>query len=218
MKKWFAALGLGIGLLASLVLADPRVAGPRIEAVALMKNAAMLRIDGQQKLLRAGGSAQGVRLISANPKQAVVEVGGQRHTLTLSRQISGNYQAPVDRELVINRNNQFQYLTLAEINGRPIEALVDTGANLVALSSQDADAMGIDYRSGRPSRVATASGTTRGWHIILREVNVGGIRVPHVPATVIPGDFPHHVLLGMTFLQHVHLREQDGVLYLRAKY
>lgn len=213
MKKGFAALGLGIGLLASVAMA-----GPQVEAVALMKNAAMLRIDGQQKLLRAGGSVQGVRLISANPKQAVVEVDGQRYTLTLSRKIAGSYQAPAERELIINRNNQFQYLTLAEINGRPTEALVDTGANLVALSSKDADAMGIDYRSGRPSHVATASGTTRGWHIVLREVNVGGIRVPHVPATVIPGDFPRHVLLGMTFLQHVHLREQDGVLYLRAKY
>ena len=48
----------------------------------------------------------------------------------------------------------------------------------------------------------------------LRSVNVGGIKVNNVPATVIEGEFPNYVLLGMTYLRHVKMEENQGVMTL----
>ena len=62
--------------------------------------------------------------------------------------------------------------------------------------------------------VETASGQVSAWIIILPSVSVGGIRVESVQASVVEGDFPATVLLGMTFLRHVKLQEDSGVLSL----
>ncbi len=53
---------------------------------------------------------------------------------------------------------------------------------------------------------------------MLESVDVGGIHVPHVQASVIEGAFPEMVLLGVSYLQHVDMQEKDGILSLTAKY
>ena len=52
----------------------------------------------------------------------------------------------------------------------------------------------------------------------LDVVDVGGIRINNVAATVIDGEFPVTILLGMSFLQHVTINDSNGVLTLTAKY
>lgn len=207
-------------LLLAVLASAPLSAAPRIEAVALMKDAAVLNIDGRQQTLRAGGrSPEGVLLVSADPRQAVVEVDGKRHRLDLSRRIAGNFEPVDQREVKIPRNERHQYLTSVEVNGRRLLAMVDTGANIVALSGTAATGLGIDYRKrGTPAGVSTAGGVKTGYSLMLDKVSVGGITVNHVPATVIDGDFPEFMLLGMSYLRHVGMREENGVMYLRQKY
>jgi aspartyl protease family protein len=62
--------------------------------------------------------------------------------------------------------------------------------------------------------VETAGGILQAWQVTLRSVDVGGIRVDGVQASVVEGDFPADVLLGMTFLRHVEMQETNGVLSL----
>lgn len=200
------------------LLTGPLQAQPRIEAVALMSGAAMLVINGRQQFLREGGSSpEGVRLVRADARQAVIEWGGEHRTLSLSSQISTVFEAPEVRELVIPRNAQRQYLTRVEINGRDTLALVDTGANSLAMSAAEAARLGLDWEQGRPVRVATASGEVTGRALRLRDLRVDGIRVPDVEATVIEGEHPPMVLLGISVLQHFDFREESGVLYLRLR-
>ena len=92
--------------------------------------------------------------------------------------------------------------------------LVDTGANVVALNSAQAGTLGVDYSAGTTARVETASGMVNAWYVTLQSVDVGGIRVDNVEATVVEGDFPSTILLGMTYLRHVKMEETDGVLSL----
>lgn len=191
-------------------------AGVEVEVMALMRDAAVLRVDGKQQLVRTGGTFRGVELVSANPREAVVEVAGRRRNLTISDRIAGIYAAAKVREISIVRNRDLQYRTAALINGHPVDTLVDTGANRVAMSRRDAERLGVNFAAGERAQVATAGGISQGWRVMLESVEVGGIRVSQVPAMVIDGDFPAHVLLGMTFLQHVRLREQDGILYLSS--
>lgn len=195
-------------------------AGPRVEALGLMKDAAVLRIDGQQKFLRVGevGPA-GVRLLRANSERAVLEHGGQKVTLNLSRQVSARFAEPTLRSLVISRDQQGHYRVQGSINQQPVEFLIDTGATTVGLNAGQARRLGIDYRViGEPGTVSTASGTATGYSLQLERIKIGEITVRNVRCVVIEGDFPQIALLGMTFLSQVDWQESDGRLVVRSKY
>ena len=179
-----------------------------------MPNAAILLIDGERKLLKEGQTHNGVTLVSAYTSTATLEVNGQQMVIGLSRKVGANYQPPPAQTVTIRRDAMLQYQTNAQINGRQVRVLVDTGANVVALNQQEAARLGIDLDNAIPARVETASGIARAWSVNLRTVNVGGIKVNNVPATVVEGDFPAMVLLGMTYLRHVKIEENQGLLTL----
>lgn len=216
MKSFLIRLWAG----ALLTLTLTSDAATRVEAQALMKNSAILRIDQEQRLLRTGQrSPEGVLLVSASPREAVVEIDGRRSTLSLSNRIAGSFAEPDHSEVQIPRNDRHQYITSATINGRRSLVLVDTGANSVALNSGDADRLGLDYQKrGTPIMVSTASGVAQGYGVVLDKIVIGDISASYVDATVIVGSFPQHILLGTTFLQHVGMREENGIMYLRKKY
>ena len=189
-------------------------AAPSIEVEALMTNTAVLKIDGERKTLKAGQSYKGVTLISAHSRTATLEVDGEQMVVGISRRIGATYQEPKEQVVTIKRDSRLQYNTRAIINGRSMAVLVDTGANLVAISSEHAKTLGIDYQTGMQTRVETASGMVDAWLITLRSVSVGGIKVDNVQATVVDGAYPNTVLLGMSYLKHVEMKENNGVLSL----
>ncbi|ARN74419.1 hypothetical protein BST96_09970 [Oceanicoccus sagamiensis] len=206
-------------ILSQLLLFSANTLSLEIQANGLFKNAAVVTIDGKQRMLKAGKpSPEGVLLIEANTKRAIIEINGQRQELTLSRRISGNFTQASQPEVAIPRNRSNQYISNASINGRRAKVLVDTGASIVALSSDQAQRLGIDYKKGQLSAVITASGKAKAYRLTLRSVEVGGIRVNAVDASVVEGSYPRHILLGMTYLNHVNIREQDGILFLQQKY
>lgn len=187
---------------------------PHIEVEALFKNGAVVKVNGERKSLRVGQSHQGVTLLSAYSRTATFDIDGQQTVLGISRRIGANYLPPENQVVTIKRDAQLQYQTEATINGRQVRVMVDTGANVVALNSRQAGALGIDYTAGEQARVETAGGVVNAWLVTLRSVSVGGIRVDNVKASVVEGDFPATVLLGMTYLQHVQIKENKGVLSL----
>ncbi|MEE8058341.1 MAG: retropepsin-like aspartic protease [Pseudomonadales bacterium] len=202
-----------------LWLLSPCLWAVDVQVQGLLKGAVILQIDGKQRMLKVGQrSPEGVLLIEADPKQAVVEIDGERQRLTLSRRISSKYNPVSTPKVTIRRNAINQFITTAKINGKRLQVLVDTGANAVAMSSRDATKLQIDYKQGVPSMVRTASGDAPSYRVVLRSVDVGGIQVSRVMAFVIEGDYPQTVLLGMSFLQHVELSEQHGILTLHGKY
>ena len=185
-----------------------------IEVEALFGNAVVLMINGQRKMLKVGQSFEGVTVIAAEPTSATLEFDGRQETVGLSKRITSTFQEPLELRHTIARDAKLQYLTNATINGRGVRVLVDTGANLVALSSAQANALGIDYFAGELSRAETASGVTGAYAITLQSVSVGGIQVDNVPAMVVEGDYPATVLLGMSYLRHVKMQEHNGILSL----
>ncbi|MFM7273178.1 MAG: TIGR02281 family clan AA aspartic protease [Gammaproteobacteria bacterium] len=190
-----------------------------VRANGLFEGRALLTIEGKQRLLRAGEvSPEGVRLVSASAKEAVIEIDGRRERLTLSRDVGGRFLEPERREVAVSRNPGGDYRVAGSINGRQLMFMVDTGANVVALSGAEAERLGIDVRrEGQPAVVQTAAGPVSAWSVMLGRVEVSGILVRNVPATVIEGDHPSPALLGMSWLRQVGLREEAGVLYLRQR-
>jgi len=201
-------------VLMTLFWAGTVPASPVIEVEALMTNTAVLKIDGQRKTLKVGQSFGGVTLVAAYSRTATLEVDGQQMVVGISRRIGANYQEPKEQVVTIKRNNQLQYHTTASINGRNMPVLVDTGANLVAMSEVHAKSLNIPFETGARGKVETASGLVDAWVITLRSVSVGGIKVEGVQATVVQGSFPNTILLGMSYLQHVEMKESSGILSL----
>lgn len=201
-----------------LVLALPCLA-TEVQVQGLFKGAAVLLVDGKQRMLKVGSrSPEGVLLVYADTKKATIEVDGKRHQLTLSKRIATQYERAPRSEVAIVRNATNQYITDANINGKRIKVLVDTGATAVALSSKDAKRLGIRYKKGKPSQAVTASGVAKAYEVTLERISLGAITVRNVSAMVIEGGFPVQVLLGMSYLNHVNIREQGGTMYLQSKY
>jgi aspartyl protease family protein len=209
--KLTAALSI-VGLL--LVAVQGRAAATSVEVEALLGKTAVLLIDGERQTLRVGQSFAGVTLLSTQPTSATLDINGNSQTVDLSQRVGTKFQQTEEKVVTIPRDERLQYQTTATINGRSVLVMVDTGANMVAISSEQARAMNIDYGIGEPTKVETASGLTNAYAITLQSVNVGGIQVDHVPALVTEGAYPATVLLGMSYLQHVKLQEHNGVLSL----
>lgn len=104
----------------------------------------------------------------------------------------------------LRAGNNGHFSTPAEVNGRDIEVMVDTGASMVALTYEDAERAGIYLNdSDFTGRVSTANGAARVAPITLDRVSIGDITVRNVEAVVSqPGNL-HVTLLGMTFLSRL---------------
>lgn len=193
---------------------------PNLKVVGLFSDAALVEIDGQRKLLKKSDIAeQGVRLIKATANYAELEVNGVVNRYTLDQGISTNYEKPRFAKVLVAKDQHDRYLTTGSINGLPVQLLVDTGATSIAMNSQTAKRLGIDYRLvGEMGQAVTASGITRSYKIMLGRVKVGDIELKQVEAAVIDGDFPKITLLGMSFLGRVTLQERRGLLELVKEY
>jgi aspartyl protease family protein len=109
------------------------------------------------------------------------------------------------------------FVTKAEINGRSIRVMVDTGASTVALSHEDARKVGFrpdDLDFDVP--VATANGVVKAAAVTIERVEVGGVTIEKVKGMVLPKGAMSGTLLGMSFLSRLDSFEvKDGVLLLR---
>lgn len=196
-------------------------AAPQVRVVGLFPNAAVVNIDGQRKFIRVGETGpQGVQLVSADSHKAVLRVDGVESSYELSREYNAaGYSAPRPApELGIARGAGGHYWVSGAINGQTAQFLIDTGATTVAMNEEQARRLGIDYRvAGKPMVASTASGTVKGWRINLNSVKLGGIEVLGVEASVLEGEFPTEILLGMSFLNRVGWREDQGIMHIQSK-
>jgi aspartyl protease family protein len=105
------------------------------------------------------------------------------------------------------------FMTGGAINGRPVQFMVDTGATTVALGADQADRIGLDYRSGQRARLQTAGGAVDGHVLTLSAVTVGEVTLANVSAVVLPAPMPF-VLLGNSFLSRFQMRRENDVMRL----
>jgi aspartyl protease family protein len=118
--------------------------------------------------------------------------------------------APGNRIVEIKAGAHGHYFTSAEVNGRSVDVLVDSGASIVALTYDDARRAGVFVRgSDYTQRVSTANGFARVAPVVLDRISIGAITVRHVPAAVTEPGLLATSLLGMSFLarlQRVDMR------------
>ncbi|MGV6825421.1 MAG: retropepsin-like aspartic protease family protein, partial [bacterium] len=187
-----------------------------VSVLALFPNKAMLEIDGQRRVLANGEtSPEGVTLIDATPHQATLSWNGVQHVLALGTAVNANYQRAEKTQVRIMRDPQGSYLVDGLINGKSARFLVDTGANMTAISEKLAKQLGIDYkRRSTPVKVQTAGGVKQGSLVRLSSLQVGNIKESDVHCVVVEGEYPRFALLGMNFLSRLDMKNQQGMLVL----
>jgi aspartyl protease family protein len=112
-------------------------------------------------------------------------------------------------------DGQGHFNASANINGSPINVLVDTGATMVALTWDDARAAGIHMsESDFTMRSQTANGIAYFAPAKLSSVRIGNITVYNVRAAVAKPGQLSKTLLGMTFLSQVRMESRDRELIL----
>jgi aspartyl protease family protein len=212
MKK--TALFMLLGLFGSMALA-----APQIRVLALFTDKAMLEIDGKRHLLQKGKtSPEGVRLISANGREARLSLEGKEFVLSPQARISANYAPAAPSEHRIVRDDSGHFRTIGRINGQSTRFLVDTGATGVAMSSVEAERLGLDFKGrGKPMLAQTASGVVKSYGMMLESVAVGSIELRNVAGVVVEGSSPPQVLLGMSFLGNLEVSHQGNLMLLRQK-
>jgi aspartyl protease family protein len=179
-------------------------------------SSADVSIDGSPPItIGVGETIEGVTLVTADRRGAVVRVGGATKTLPLVA-----YRGPTregsGETITLRADAAGHFLASGSVNGKPVRFLVDTGATTVAISRPDAERLGIDYRRGRPIVAETANGLGRGWRVTLDSVSIGGTTVHNVQADVTDSSMSV-ALLGMTFLNHFDMQRQGATLVLRRR-
>src|SRR5512134_1229349 len=181
--------------------------------MSLGEGRAQLLVNGTAvRDLRVGQtSPEGVRLVSADRTKAVVEVDGRQ----LSLGLGGSTVAAA--ELKVDRSGHF--VTTAYVNGVATQAVIDTGATSVALSSDEAGRMSIRYAGAPRVQISTAGGVKTAYRVNLASVRVGDITLHNVEALVMEGGREQLpiTLIGMTFLNGVEMRRIGDTLTLTRR-
>jgi aspartyl protease family protein len=198
------------------------IANDTIVVNGLFKNKAVLLINGKQHILSIGKPGpNGIELLAIEGVTVTLNINGntQKYKLGDSTAITTNYKQNKEQEVLVALNTLGQFLTVGAINKQPVQFLVDTGATSVALNSMHAKQLGLDYRNkGTPTMIATASGTSVAYRIMLDEISIGEIRLHHIEAVVIEGNYPVHVLLGMSFLGNLDIHREGQIMKIKKKW
>ncbi len=217
MRNTFGNIFHAYCIATMLLLLCGQASAASVSVVGLFKNKAMVRIDGSSpKLISAGQTIQGVKLLSANSESATFEVDGKQRTLSMGQSfaaVSNGGKASVK----LSADPRGHFVAMGAVNGHSVTFILDTGASSVALSSNDASRMGINYKSGEMMGVSTANGVIPAWRVTFNNVKLGDISLNQVEGLVVESEMPA-ALLGMSFLNRTDMTREGEIMTLTQRY
>ena len=207
-------------LFISLLATNLCMADTQVNIVGLFNDKAVVIINGgKPKTLSIGQTSDGVKLLAANSTIATLLIEGKTKQLGMGQAASvGGSATAANASITLYANAEGHFISDCQINGATLKFLLDTGATSVALNSGDAKFANIDYKSGTPVQVNTASGVVNAYHVTIANLKIGSITLSQVEANVVEGGSPSIVLLGMSALNRLDMKRQDIALTLTKKY
>ena len=214
-----ALFALTLGLMMALC---PLAMAQSVGLSGMLGGKALIIVDGSPpKTVAAGETYKGVKVISTQGDQAVVDVDGQKQTLRVGDAPasvgSKAGDAPSGNRVVLTAGAGGHFFTLGQINGHSAQMVVDTGATSVSISTNDAQRLGIDFKAGQMVQMSTANGNVIGWRVKLATVRVGEVVIHQVDGIVSSGAMST-VLLGNSFLTHFQMTRTNDLMVLEKRY
>jgi len=218
-------LGCWVFFSMALALASFSAGAADVGLVGVMGSKALLSINGSDPVpVAIGQSVQGVRVVSLQGDQVVVEVGGKRRPLRIGQHAGGggadagaSDESAGESKTTLMADGAGHFFTTGAINGVAVRFLVDTGATFVSIGSSDARRFGIDTARGQTGISHTANGQVKVTKVKLDSVQVGGVTLHNVDAVVHGTDLPV-TLLGMSFLNRMEMQREGATMTLRKRF
>lgn len=116
-------------------------------------------------------------------------------------------------QVLLLSNDQGHFVGNAQINGHPVQFLLDTGATDVAIPAEVADRLHL--KRGMPVTTNTANGRSQAFRTTIDRLQVGDIVLHDVRALVAPGLEGEQILLGMSAMKQLEFTQRGGTMLLR---
>jgi len=212
---------LATALLPLLVCTAQTVFAQHAELVGVLGNKALITVDGgAPKAVAVGDSYHGVKVMALQNDSATVQAADQIFTLRLGEAPGASAGATDNsggNRVVLSAGSGGHFYTTAQINGNSVPSIIDSGATLVTLNMRLADEIGLDYRKGKMTNIATANGLVGAWRLRLASLRVGDVTVYDIDAVVSAGEMAQ-VLLGNSFLAHFQMTRTNDQMVLEKRY
>lgn len=140
-------------------------------------------------------------------KESAAQEAGQ---LIEDKAKESDHEAWLTGGTVLDRAYDGHFYADARVDSRSTHFLVDTGASIVALTGDDARAIGLDWNEEDLVQIGRgASGDVFGVPVRLESVELGGFEAENVDAAIVPEGLDVS-LLGQSFLSRVRGVNIDG--------
>ncbi|EJM76434.1 retropepsin-like aspartic protease family protein [Pseudomonas sp. GM55] len=116
-------------------------------------------------------------------------------------------------EVKLVSNVQGHFVASGQINGQPVDFMLDTGATDVSIPADVAKRLKLEEGFG--VTLSTANGLSQGYRTRIERLQLGDIVLHDVRALVAPGLNGNQVLLGMSALNKLEFTQRGGTMLLR---
>ena len=116
-------------------------------------------------------------------------------------------------EVKLVSNVQGHFVASGQINGQPVDFMLDTGATDVSIPADLARRLKLEEGFG--VTLSTANGLSQGYRTRIERLQLGDIVLRDVRALVAPGLHGDQVLLGMSALNKLEFTQRGGTMLLR---
>ena len=208
-----------IALTLAGLLASAGANATQVVVVGVFPNKAVVQIDGgTPRTLSVGQkTSEGVTLLSVERNAATFDIAGKQARLAMGQAHSAGAGSTAPA-VVLSADSRGHFFTDAQVNGRPIRFVVDTGATLIAIPAAEAQRLSLDYRKGDKVTLNTANGPVTGYRISLDTVRMGEVTVNGVDAVVLESAPLPVSLLGMSFLNRMEMKRVGQTMTLIKRY
>ncbi len=212
VKRHFTLLALLALLLPGAGMAqDVGLAG-------IMGSKAMLMINGgEPQAVPVGKTVDGVKLVSIQEDQVIIEAAGRKRPLRIGQHAIGVAGGDGSGKIIMTADAQGHFFTTGTINGTSVRFLVDTGASMISLGATDARRIGLDFNRGQKALTNTANGQAVVSKIQVDTVRIGDVTMHNVDALIHQNDMPI-ALLGMSFLNRMEMQRDGSTMTLKKRF
>ncbi|WP_081700296.1 retropepsin-like aspartic protease family protein [Azonexus hydrophilus] len=213
-----AGKGVHFTLAAFCLLLSSALTAQEVGLAGIIGSKALLKINGgAPRAVPVGATVDGVKVVSVQGEQVVVEINGRKRPLKVGQNAVGVAASSDSDRLVLQADGQGHFFTTGTINGVSVRFLVDTGASMISLGASDARRMGLDFNRGQKGISQTANGQVVVSKIQLDNVRIGGMTLHQVDAVIHQTDLPI-ALLGMSVLNRMEMQRDGSTMTLKRRF